>query len=145
MPRLPTPSRRQTFEAVHCELSPHDTLLLFTDGLFEVEGPGADIYDYRRLVEAVNRRRHTSEASPHSTEVLSFKDAHETAVEGAGNGSRKPCRKVASSPGTGPPPEHVGEAARCRSRGRSNRLQRLKRRAGRHGAGNLDRPVRWDP
>jgi sigma-B regulation protein RsbU (phosphoserine phosphatase) len=41
----------------HCELSPHDTLLLFTDGLFEVEGPGGDIYDYRRLLEAVNRRR----------------------------------------------------------------------------------------
>jgi sigma-B regulation protein RsbU (phosphoserine phosphatase) len=41
----------------HCELSPHDTLLLFTDGLFEVEGPGGDFYDYRRLLEAVNRRR----------------------------------------------------------------------------------------
>jgi sigma-B regulation protein RsbU (phosphoserine phosphatase) len=41
----------------HCELSPHDTVLLFTDGLFEVEGPGGDIYDYRRLLEAVNRRR----------------------------------------------------------------------------------------
>ena len=40
-----------------CELSPHDTVLLFTDGLFEVEGPGGDIYDYRRLLEAVNRRR----------------------------------------------------------------------------------------
>jgi sigma-B regulation protein RsbU (phosphoserine phosphatase) len=41
----------------HCELSPHDTLLLFTDGLYEVEGPGGDIYDYRRLLEAVSRRR----------------------------------------------------------------------------------------
>ncbi len=41
----------------HCELSPHDTFLLFTDGLFEVEGPGGDIYDYRRLLEAVSRRR----------------------------------------------------------------------------------------
>ena len=40
-----------------CELSPHDTLLLFTDGLYEVEGPGGDIYEYRRLVEAVSRRR----------------------------------------------------------------------------------------
>ena len=40
-----------------CELSPHDTLLLFTDGLYEVEGPGGDIYDYRRLLEAVSRRR----------------------------------------------------------------------------------------
>ena len=41
----------------HCELSPHDMLLLFTDGLYEVEGPGGDIYDYRRLLEAVSRRR----------------------------------------------------------------------------------------
>ena len=41
----------------NCELSPRDTLLLFTDGLFEVEGPGGDIYDYQRLLEAVNRRR----------------------------------------------------------------------------------------
>ncbi|HYY26409.1 MAG TPA: SpoIIE family protein phosphatase [Chthoniobacterales bacterium] len=39
-----------------CELSPQDTVLLFTDGLFEVEGPGGEIYDYRRLLEAVNRR-----------------------------------------------------------------------------------------
>jgi phosphoserine phosphatase RsbU/P len=46
-----------TYSNSHCELSPHDTLLLFTDGLFEVEGPGGDIYDYRRLLEAVNRRR----------------------------------------------------------------------------------------
>lgn len=41
----------------HCELSPHDTLLLFTDGLYEVEGPDGDIYDYRRLLEAVSRHR----------------------------------------------------------------------------------------
>jgi phosphoserine phosphatase RsbU/P len=39
-----------------CELSPQDTVLLFTDGLFEVEGPGGEIYDYRRLLDAVNRR-----------------------------------------------------------------------------------------
>ena len=41
----------------NCALSPRDTLLLFTDGLFGVEGPGGDIYDYGRLLEAVNRRR----------------------------------------------------------------------------------------
>jgi phosphoserine phosphatase RsbU/P len=40
-----------------CELSPHDTLLLFTDGLYEVEGPAGEIYDYRRLLEAVSRHR----------------------------------------------------------------------------------------
>ncbi|MBV8641267.1 MAG: serine/threonine-protein phosphatase, partial [Verrucomicrobia bacterium] len=40
-----------------CEILPQDTVLLFTDGLFEVEGPGGDIYDYQRLLEAVNRRR----------------------------------------------------------------------------------------
>jgi phosphoserine phosphatase RsbU/P len=46
-----------TYTDSRCELSPHDTVLLFTDGLFEVEGPGGDIYDYRRLLDAVNRRR----------------------------------------------------------------------------------------
>jgi len=40
-----------------CELSPNDTVLLFTDGLFEVEGLNGEFYDYRRLVEAVNSRR----------------------------------------------------------------------------------------
>jgi phosphoserine phosphatase RsbU/P len=45
------------YPSSHCELSPHDTLLLFTDGLYEVEGPDGDIYDYRRLLEAVSRRR----------------------------------------------------------------------------------------
>jgi hypothetical protein len=74
-----------------------------------------------------------------------FKDAHGTAAEADGNGSRKPSRKVASFPGTGSLPEHADEAARCRSRGRSNRLQLLKGRAGRHGAGNSDRLVGWAP
>ena len=45
------------YPSSHCELSPHDTLLLFTDGLYEVEGPDGDIYDYRRLLEAVSKRR----------------------------------------------------------------------------------------
>jgi phosphoserine phosphatase RsbU/P len=40
-----------------CELSPRDTLLLFTDGLFEVEGPGGDIYDYRRLLAPIFHRQ----------------------------------------------------------------------------------------
>jgi hypothetical protein len=64
-----SPSYDPVYSNSHCELSPHDTLLLLTDGLFEVEGPGADIYDYRRLLEAVNRRRHTSGASPHPLKV----------------------------------------------------------------------------
>jgi phosphoserine phosphatase RsbU/P len=55
----------------HCELSPHDTILLFTDGLFEVEGPGGDIYDYRRLLEAVNRR----------SELPAFQLCHEVIEE----------------------------------------------------------------
>ena len=45
------------YSTSQCELSSHDTLLLFTDGLYEVEGPGGEIYDYRRLLEAVSRRR----------------------------------------------------------------------------------------
>ena len=74
-----------------------------------------------------------------------FRDAYGIAAEADGNGSRKPYRKVASFPGTGSPPEHAGEGVRCRSRGRSNRFQRSKSRAGRRGAGNFDRPVRWVP
>jgi phosphoserine phosphatase RsbU/P len=45
------------YSSSHCQLSPRDTLLLFTDGLYEVEGPDGDIYDYRRLLEAVSMRR----------------------------------------------------------------------------------------
>jgi sigma-B regulation protein RsbU (phosphoserine phosphatase) len=38
-------------------LSPRDVLLLFTDGLFEVEGPNGEFYDYERLRCAVGERR----------------------------------------------------------------------------------------
>lgn len=37
-------------------LEPGSRLLLFTDGLFEVEGTGEDLYDENRLCEAVRRR-----------------------------------------------------------------------------------------
>jgi len=43
-----------------CELKPHDVVLLFTDGLFEVEGPQGDFYDYPRLLNAVGRRSNLS-------------------------------------------------------------------------------------
>ena len=39
-----------------CELSEGDTLLLFTDGLFEVEGADAQYYDQARLLESVSQR-----------------------------------------------------------------------------------------
>jgi len=39
-----------------CELSAGDTLLLFTDGLFEVEGADAQYYDQPRLLRAVIQR-----------------------------------------------------------------------------------------
>ncbi|MEA3207574.1 MAG: phosphoserine phosphatase RsbU/P [Chthoniobacter sp.] len=38
------------------DLSVHDMVLLFTDGLFEVEGEGGELYDQRSLMGAVNRR-----------------------------------------------------------------------------------------
>ena len=44
------------YETSHCPLSVHDMLLLFTDGLFEVEGDDGDFYDQRRLLDAVNQR-----------------------------------------------------------------------------------------
>jgi len=37
-------------------IAPHDMVLLFTDGLFEVEGAGGALYDQESLMQAVNRR-----------------------------------------------------------------------------------------
>jgi len=37
-------------------LAPRDVLLLFTDGLFEVEGPQGQLYDYQQLQRAVGER-----------------------------------------------------------------------------------------
>jgi len=37
-------------------LSVHDIVLLFTDGLFEVEGINGVLYDEKSLMSAVNRR-----------------------------------------------------------------------------------------
>ena len=37
-------------------LSLHDIVLLFTDGLYEVEGKGGELYDERSLLSAVHRR-----------------------------------------------------------------------------------------
>jgi sigma-B regulation protein RsbU (phosphoserine phosphatase) len=38
------------------DLSPRDVLLLFTDGLFEVEGPRGEFYDYQQLRRAIGKR-----------------------------------------------------------------------------------------
>ncbi len=43
-----------------CDLTDRDVLLLFTDGLFEVEGPEGRSSDYPDLLQAVNRRRNLS-------------------------------------------------------------------------------------
>jgi sigma-B regulation protein RsbU (phosphoserine phosphatase) len=37
-------------------LAPRDVLLLFTDGLFEVEGPEGEVYDYQQLQRAIGQR-----------------------------------------------------------------------------------------
>jgi len=37
-------------------LVPRDVLLLFTDGLFEVEGPQGEVYDYHQLQRAIGER-----------------------------------------------------------------------------------------
>ena len=44
------------YHGASCELCEGDTLLLFTDGLFEVEGVGAQSYDQVRLLESVSQR-----------------------------------------------------------------------------------------
>jgi len=48
------------YERSVCGFAPHDTLLIFTDGLFEVESAEEEIYDYSRLLSAVQSRRHLS-------------------------------------------------------------------------------------
>ena len=44
------------YQSSCCELSAGDILLLFTDGLFEVEGADAQYYDQPRLLRAVSQR-----------------------------------------------------------------------------------------
>ena len=44
------------YETHCCKLSLHDVVLLFTDGLFEVEGLGGRLYDYQQLSKAVGNR-----------------------------------------------------------------------------------------
>jgi len=43
----------KTFET---RVTPGDLLLMFTDGIFEVEGPAGDYFDQQRLIAAVERR-----------------------------------------------------------------------------------------
>ncbi|MEI6351486.1 MAG: SpoIIE family protein phosphatase [Verrucomicrobiota bacterium] len=45
------------FEASSCKLAPHDKILLFTDGLYEVEGADDQVYDYSRLLKAAENHR----------------------------------------------------------------------------------------
>lgn len=42
-----------TYKTIRRKLSPRDVVLLFTDGLFEVEGSGGQLYDYQKLLRAV--------------------------------------------------------------------------------------------
>ena len=44
------------YETLRCKLSSRDVVLLFTDGLFEVEGSGGQLYDYQKLSRAVRNR-----------------------------------------------------------------------------------------
>jgi phosphoserine phosphatase RsbU/P len=44
------------YRTSRCDLSPRDVILLFTDGLFEVEGLGGLLYDYQQLSSAVKNR-----------------------------------------------------------------------------------------
>lgn len=46
------------YEKTVCRFAPSDTVLFFTDGLFEVENAKDEIYDYSRLLQAAACRRH---------------------------------------------------------------------------------------
>jgi sigma-B regulation protein RsbU (phosphoserine phosphatase) len=49
-----------TYKTFDTQVKPGDLVLMFTDGIFEVEGPAGDYFDQQRLVEAVQRRLHES-------------------------------------------------------------------------------------
>jgi sigma-B regulation protein RsbU (phosphoserine phosphatase) len=44
------------YHSSSCEICEGDTLLLFTDGLFEIQGPNAEYYDQSRLLSSVRQR-----------------------------------------------------------------------------------------
>jgi sigma-B regulation protein RsbU (phosphoserine phosphatase) len=45
-----------TYQTCQGEAKPGDLILMFTDGIFEVEGPAGDYFDQQRLIAAVERR-----------------------------------------------------------------------------------------
>ena len=47
---------RSDFPTCHCPLSVEDMVILFTDGLYEVDGPGQAEYGQERLLAAVRRK-----------------------------------------------------------------------------------------
>ncbi|MEO8353983.1 MAG: SpoIIE family protein phosphatase, partial [Chthoniobacteraceae bacterium] len=57
------------YETSQTALSVHDVLLLFTDGLFEVEGSDGELFDQQSLMRAVSQRAHLP-ADKICTEVL---------------------------------------------------------------------------
>jgi len=49
-----------SYERSVCRFDSRDTVLFFTDGLYELENAKDEIYDYSRLLQAVECRRHLS-------------------------------------------------------------------------------------
>jgi sigma-B regulation protein RsbU (phosphoserine phosphatase) len=45
-----------TYKTFEGQAKPGDLILMFTDGIFEVEGPAGDYFDQQRLIAAVERR-----------------------------------------------------------------------------------------
>lgn len=50
----------QKYETIGQKISPGDTLLLFTDGLFEVEGANNELFDHEKLLEVVRKKMNLS-------------------------------------------------------------------------------------
>ena len=46
-----------SYQATHQEIQPGDQILLFTDGLYEVEGPNGEEYGYERLLESIQNKK----------------------------------------------------------------------------------------
>jgi sigma-B regulation protein RsbU (phosphoserine phosphatase) len=48
--------RESSYRSARRKLAPHDFVMLFTDGIFEVDGPDEELFGQERLLEALRTR-----------------------------------------------------------------------------------------
>lgn len=69
----------QHYEMFRAKLAPGDLVMLFTDGLFEVEGPGGEMLEQRQLLELVRNRMNLP---PHDIPQAILRDVRQFAADG---------------------------------------------------------------